>query len=181
MRGKFFRLAFALVVLLALALPAGAADTNFSSLVTDTSITAGTSVTATTSVVAGTSVAAGTTVAAGTSMASGTTITSGTKTIVGTFLLTTPATVITATNGFTLTATGTYQPLAAAGAVGFSAITAAPAGTWLFLTNTSNQTITITDTSTTMLSGNAALAQYDTILLVSDGTNWLQAVPEGDN
>ena len=35
-------------------------------------------------------------------------------------------------------------------------------------------TITITDTGTLKLSGNAALGQYDTITLWSDGTNWIE-------
>jgi hypothetical protein len=52
--------------------------------------------------------------------------------------------------------------------------TGVPSGMFLWLTNVSTPTLTITDTGTTMLSGNLALGQYDTLLLRFDGTNWLQ-------
>lgn len=91
----------------------------------------------------------------------------------GTFVVMTPATVITMTNGATLTPLGSYQPLASAGTVGFGAITSKPAGTVLTLVNTVNQTITITDGTTIVLSGNIALGQYDSLLLISDGTRWI--------
>lgn len=39
----------------------------------------------------------------------------------------------------------------------------------------------LTDTGTLLLSGNAALGQNDMIVLLSDGTNWIQVAPEGDN
>ena len=42
------------------------------------------------------------------------------------------------------------------------------------MVNNSNTTITISDTGTLKLSGNIALGQYDTLVLISDGTNWVQ-------
>ena len=48
------------------------------------------------------------------------------------------------------------------------------------LTNVGSQTITITDTGTTVLSSNAVLGQYDVLELMFDGTNWLQ-VGKTDN
>lgn len=93
---------------------------------------------------------------------------------VGTFGSFTAATGITVTAGCTLTPLGTYQPIAAAGNLGFSDIAADSAGRLLILTNTSDTSIVITDTSTTMLSGDITLTQYDTLTLISDGTNWLE-------
>jgi len=118
-------------------------------------------------------VASASSIAAGTAL-SGQTVASTGTTTVGTSLLMTPATGITVTNGMTLTPLGSYQPLTAAGSVAFGAITAGTAGAMLYLTNNSAQTITMTDTGTLMLSGNLALGQYDTVLLLSDGTNWRQ-------
>ncbi|MCC6457271.1 MAG: hypothetical protein IT328_20120 [Caldilineaceae bacterium] len=85
-----------------------------------------------------------------------------------------PAPAVTLTNGATLTPTGSYQPVTAAGAVGFGAIVADAPGTLLLLTNVSANTITVSDTGTLKLGGNRALGQYDTLWLVSDGTNWLE-------
>lgn len=89
--------------------------------------------------------------------------------------------VVTITNGATLTPLGSYQPLAAAGAVGFGSITVGAAGSVLYLVNSVNQTITITDTGTLKLAGNIALGQYDALQLISDGTNWVQVAPVGNN
>lgn len=89
--------------------------------------------------------------------------------------------VITLTQAGTLTPTGSYQQITAAGAVSFGSIVAGTAGDVLTLVNIGSNSITITDTGTLKLSGNAALGQYDTILLLSDGTNWIQISPEGDN
>lgn len=82
-------------------------------------------------------------------------------------------TVITVTNGAAFTVTGTYQPIAAAGAV-TPTITMGAAGDVVVIVNTSNQTITIADTGTTMLSAAWAGTQYDTLTLICDGTNWLE-------
>lgn len=92
-----------------------------------------------------------------------------------------PATVITVTQDMTtFVPTGTYQPIASVGNVSFNAIGGKAAGRLLILINTTATTITITDTGTIMLSGNAVLGQYDTLTLFSDGTNWLQ-LSKGDN
>ena len=90
-------------------------------------------------------------------------------------------TAISVTNGATVTPTGVYQRIEAAGNVGTASIAAGTAGDLLILVNTANVTITFTDTGTLKLSGNAALGQYDTLMLLADGTNWIQVAPEGDN
>lgn len=92
----------------------------------------------------------------------------------------TAASSITATTNMTLTFTTTNQPLTAGGAVAFSIISGGTTGDILLIHNRSNQTITITDTGTIMLAGNAALGQYDTLMLFFDGTNWLQ-LSKADN
>ena len=86
----------------------------------------------------------------------------------------TAATAISCTNGGYITATGTYQPLTSAGNVGLSSVAIGTAGDLLVLINSANTTITISDTSTTMLTGDIALGQYDSLTLWCDGTNWLQ-------
>jgi hypothetical protein len=89
-------------------------------------------------------------------------------------------TSVTMTQSGTLTPTGSYQPITAAGNLSFGDITAGTAGGVLTLINLSNTTITITDTGTLKLSGNAALSQYDALILWSDGTNWVE-VSQADN
>jgi hypothetical protein len=95
-------------------------------------------------------------------------------------LILTEQSVITVTNGATLTPTGAVQPIASAGAVGFGAITAGTAGQLLVIENTVNQTITITDSATLRLGGNAVLGQFDTLMLLYDGATWVQ-VSKTDN
>lgn len=102
------------------------------------------------------------------------TLTSGNLTMTAGKQIITPATKITMTAGGTLTPVSTFQPIGAGAAIGFSAITAGTAGQLLIIENQDNQAIVITDTSTTMLSGNITLGQYDTIALISDGTNWIE-------
>lgn len=92
----------------------------------------------------------------------------------------TPQTVVTITQAGTLTPTGSYQPLIAGGAVSFGSIVAGTAGDLLILQNTGTNAITITDTGTLKLSGNTALGQFDTITLLSDGTNWIE-IAQTDN
>lgn len=87
--------------------------------------------------------------------------------------------IVVANNGY-ITPTGTYQPISAAGAIGTASIAAGSAGDLLLLINTGANTITLTDTGTLVLSGNAALGQRDSILLISDGTNWVE-VAQTDN
>lgn len=100
--------------------------------------------------------------------------------VVGTDFNLAEQTAITVTQSGTLTPTGSYQPITAAGDLSFSAIAAGSAGDVLTVINESNTTITITDTGTTMLSGNAALGQYDSIMMLFDGTNWIE-VAQTDN
>lgn len=84
------------------------------------------------------------------------------------------APVLTITAGGTITPTGTYQRITAAAARGTSSVTGHAAGRILYVVNIGSNTITLTDTGTLKLAGNAALGQYDTILLQSDGTNWIE-------
>lgn len=90
------------------------------------------------------------------------------------FLRLAPNTPISVTQNMTITARGSYQPLASAGNVGTAKIARGNAGDVLLLINTVNTTITISDTGTLKLGGNRALGQFDTLTLVSDGTNWIE-------
>lgn len=95
------------------------------------------------------------------------------------FLRLVPATTITVT--YTgITPTASYQPIVAAAFTGTSHIATKPSGTILRLVNTGTPTITLTDTGTLMLNANVVLGQYDSLLLMSDGTNWI-AVGGSDN
>lgn len=82
--------------------------------------------------------------------------------------------VLTVTEGMTITLASPYQPLIASKAVTTSIILAGDAGQVAVLMNTGSDVITLSDTGTLKLSGNIALEQYDTLTLVSDGTNWIQ-------
>jgi hypothetical protein len=125
--------------------------------------------------------AGGATVTAGglTVTAGGLTISDGDAVIADDVTITKQS-AIAVTDGGYITPTGTYQPLTSAGNVGTSNLAIGTAGDLLYLVNTSATTITITDTGTIMLEGNAALGQYDTLHLICDGTNWLQ-VSKGNN
>ncbi len=103
-------------------------------------------------------------------------VTTGAGITVGTVLNTAAATSITITDNIEIVPTGSYQPIAAAANVGTDSITTTGfiAGDWVTFINTSDTTITITDTGTVMLSGDAALTQYDTLTLLFDGTNWIE-------
>lgn len=93
------------------------------------------------------------------------------------FLRLSPNTAISVTQNMTITPRGSYQPLAAVGPVGTAIVTKGNAGDVLFLVNTSTvttATITISDTGTLKLGGNRALGQFDTLTLISDGTNWVE-------
>lgn len=85
-----------------------------------------------------------------------------------------PGAVITVTQDLTITPTSGYQPLASAGTVGTAAIAVGTAGQLVRLVNTTNTSIVLTDTGTLKLSGNLTLGQYDSVSLISDGTNWVQ-------
>lgn len=81
-----------------------------------------------------------------------------------------------------ITPTGSYVPLTAAGNVGTSAVitTGLTAGQVFWLVNEANVTITISDTGILKLSGNAALGQYDNLMLLYDGTNLIE-LAQADN
>lgn len=96
----------------------------------------------------------------------------------GTFRIDVAATPVAVTPGGTVTPLGSYQPItAAASGTGTSTIAGCASGTAgerVTFVNTSANTITFTDTGTLKLSGNAALGQYDDLILICDGTNWIQ-------
>lgn len=99
---------------------------------------------------------------------------------IGSDLLATKQTSLTVTSGGTITPTGTYQLITSAGAVGTSSIAGCTSGRVLVLANSGSNTITLTDTGTLKLGGNAALGATDTLTLICDGTNWNQ-VSKADN
>ncbi len=90
-----------------------------------------------------------------------------------------PATAISITDGYVLTPTGSYVQLESAGTVTMSLGTV-DAGHQLLLVNTANTTINIEDDGTAKLSAAGALGQHDSLLLISDGTNWIE-VSRSDN
>jgi hypothetical protein len=86
----------------------------------------------------------------------------------------TKGTTQTLTASAEITSVNTFQPIGAAGAIGTSAIAAGvQPGSLLVIENIANVAIVITDTGTTMLTGNITLGQYDTLGLIWDGTNWV--------
>lgn len=99
---------------------------------------------------------------------------SGTYVRVGTFERLVPGTTVVVTTDGTITPVASYQPLSSSGNVQTASIAAGTAGDVLYMINTSNTTITISDTGTLKLGGNRALGQYDTLTLISDGTNWVE-------
>ncbi len=96
------------------------------------------------------------------------------------FLRAAANTAISVTQGMTITPTGTFQALTAADDVSTGAIAAGAPGDLLILFNEADLTITISDTGTLKLSGNAVLAQYDSITLISTGTDWIE-LAQADN
>ena len=90
-----------------------------------------------------------------------------------------PQTAITVTNGGTITPTGSFQLLTAAGNVGTSSVvTTTTAGRMLWLFNTSAYTITLTDTAPLYLSGNLVLSPADSAILMSQDSKWYQFAGE---
>ena len=85
----------------------------------------------------------------------------------------TAQTAISVTNGAAFTPTGSYQPIESAGEV-TPTLGVGTAGDLLVLINTSNTTVNLADTGTQMLTAAAALGQYDSLTLWSDGTNWIE-------
>lgn len=102
-------------------------------------------------------------------------LTVGDDTALGGHLAHTPGTTIVVTNGGTITPVSAHVPLSSTGSVGTASIAGPTAGRVIFLVNLANTTITLTDTGTLKLAGNAALGQYDTLTLRGDGTNWIEA------
>lgn len=107
-------------------------------------------------------------------MQAGTYLESTTYTKINTFERLVPGTTVVVTTDGTITPAASYQPLSSSGNVQTASIAAGTAGDVLYLINTSNTTITISDTGTLKLGGNRALGQYDTLTLMSDGTNWIE-------
>lgn len=154
-------IAVALLVVL-LSLPAIAQISNFDSIVASGDVTANDDITSGDDVIATDDV------------------TVGDDIVVGGLYQLTAATTITVSNDSTVTPTGSYQPLTSAANVGTATIAVQGAGTVVHLVNTTNTTITFTDTGTLKLSGNAALGQFDSLTLISDGTNWVE-ISEANN
>lgn len=101
------------------------------------------------------------------------TVTSGNLTV-GNFASITPQTAISVTASSIVTPTGSYQPLQSGGAVTATMSSGCTAGRVARLINTVNQTITISETSTSQMAGNFALGQYDSISFECDGTYWVE-------
>lgn len=94
---------------------------------------------------------------------------------VGTWGIYQPQTAIAVSHLSYITPTGTYQQLSAVASVQTANLAAMPIGYLLVLENVSaSYTITISDTGTIMLSADWAGTQYDTLALISDGTNWIE-------
>ena len=107
-------------------------------------------------------------------LVSSSTIRSTTYIKVGTFHRLTEQTAISVTTDGAVDPTGSYQQLTASGAVQTSDVTCGSEGDIVMYANTVAQTITITDTGTLKMAGNFAMGQYDTLTLLSDGTNCLE-------
>lgn len=77
------------------------------------------------------------------------------------------------TNGY-ITPTGTLVRLISEGSVYADQLAVTTAGRLALLWNSGAATVTITDTGTNKLAGNWTGGPSDTLLLWSDGTNWLE-------
>jgi len=111
----------------------------------------------------------------GLTLAAGLTVSDG-DVVVADDLRITAQTSITVTNGAAFTPTGTYQPITAAGEV-TPTITAGTAGQLLILVNESSETINLADSGDgngADLTAAIALEQNEIIILISDGTDWLE-------
>jgi hypothetical protein len=103
----------------------------------------------------------------------------GTSLTVGTTILQSAQDTLTVTDATAFAPTGAYQPITAASEV-TPTVTVADAGTVVMITNVATYTVNLADTGTAKLTAAAALGQYDTITLLSDGTNWIE-VSRTDN
>ena len=95
---------------------------------------------------------------------------------ISTFLQLSPSsqqTIVEGTAGITPT-TSLHQITAAGVVSNTMSVTGFTAGQVVALVNVGANTITIIDTGTTMLGGNRALGQYDTLMIFFDGTNWVE-------
>lgn len=94
---------------------------------------------------------------------------------IGNFLYLTAGTAISLTNGAVLTATNTYQPIDAApsSTITFT-LAAGSAGQMLRLINQGTGTTVLVDTGNQVLASTYSLGQYDSLLLMSDGTRWIE-------
>lgn len=99
----------------------------------------------------------------------------GDNVTVGNVLYLAVGTAISLTNGGIVTATNTYQPIdAAPSATVTVTVAAGSAGQLLRLINRGTGTIVIVDASTMVLASTYSIGQYDSLLLMSDGTNWIE-------
>jgi hypothetical protein len=90
-------------------------------------------------------------------------------------------TTVTVTMNGTIALSKSLIPITAAGTVATSAVNGCEGdGRVSLLRNVSANTITITDTGKLKLEGNWAAGQFDTLLLIGDGTNCLE-VTRGNN
>jgi hypothetical protein len=105
----------------------------------------------------------------------GSDLTAGDNVTVGNFLYLTAGTAISLTNGGIVTATNTYQPIDAAPSSTVTVTVAAgSSGQLLRLINRGTGTIVVADASTMVLASTYSMGQYDSLLLMSDGTNWIE-------
>ena len=103
----------------------------------------------------------------------------GTTTAASWLAFGTQPTAVLAMNG-TLTPTGSYQPISATASVGISVVVVPPAGTFVRIVNVGAQTVTLTDTGTLKLAGNAVLSTTDSLTMISDGGNLIE-IARSDN
>lgn len=87
-----------------------------------------------------------------------------------------PRTALTVAANGQINATGSYQRIRAAAAVGTAGtnVVLEPAGSILTLVNVGPGTITITETGVFTSAGNIVLGSGDTTTLYSDGLGWTQ-------
>ena len=94
----------------------------------------------------------------------------------------TPATVITVTQDMTTFApANSFQPVAAASAVGFDQIGAPTSGNILILLNVGSQTITISETASIVMAGDQILQAGDAMMLGYANSKWYSIAPIADN
>jgi len=97
------------------------------------------------------------------------------------YLLLSAQTAISVTDGGVITPTGSYQQLESGGAVTATLAACGTVGRIYVFVNTVAQTIIISDTGNTIMSGNTTLGQYDALAMLCDGTRLIQIAPESDN